>query len=81
VLLLDSEKLFEPTPQQHGLLALINGQVVDVLSRASAYQHLHPKLVKSYAMQIEQSEIPSLSKAHAFLTATLDCTASHYSRK
>jgi geranylgeranyl pyrophosphate synthase len=81
--LAEYEKAFEPTPQQHGLLAFINGQVVgfDVLSRASAYQQLHPKLVKSYAMeamQTEQSETPSISKAQAFLTATLDCTARHY---
>ncbi len=44
---------FPRTDGQHGLLASVNGRVVglDVVSRASAYTHLHDKLVKSYAME------------------------------
>ena len=39
--------------KQRGLLVLINGKAVgmDVLSRTSAYRTLHPKLLKSYALE------------------------------
>jgi hypothetical protein len=41
---------FPLVPGQHGLLVLVNGQVVglDWVSRGRAYEHLHAKLVKSY---------------------------------
>ncbi|OAD21782.1 cytoplasmic protein, partial [Candidatus Thiomargarita nelsonii] len=44
--LAEYEKAFEPQAKQHGLLVMINAQVVgfDILSRSSAYQQLHPKL-------------------------------------
>ncbi|MEN8215777.1 MAG: DUF6569 family protein [Pseudomonadota bacterium] len=83
--LAEYEKAFESQPQQHGLLVMLNGQVVgfDILSHASAYQQLHPKLVKSYAMDAvhqptEQSDKPSVKKAQAFLAAIGDCTVQHY---
>jgi hypothetical protein len=43
---------FEPQPEQKGLLVLVNGEAVglDIVSREDAYRRLHPKLVKSYAM-------------------------------
>ncbi len=81
--LAEYEKAFEYQPQQHGALVFINGKVVgfDILSRASAYQLLHSKLVKSYAMDAmhaEQCETPSISLAADFLAATINCTAEHY---
>lgn len=43
---------FKVQPNQKGLLVLIHGKVVgfDIVSRASAYSVLHPKLISSYAM-------------------------------
>jgi len=48
----DYLKAFECIEHQRGLLVIIGSAVVafDVLSRESAYKQLHPKLVKSYAM-------------------------------
>ncbi len=86
-LLADYEKTFESIPKQQGILVMINGEVVgfDILSRASAYQKLHSKLIKSYAMdamhqqtETEPHSTPSISKARAFLEATTDCTAQVY---
>lgn len=83
--LAEYEEAFEWQSQQHGLLVIINGQVVgfDILSRADAYKQLHAKLLKSYAIDamqqpIEQTETASVSKAQAFLAAITDCTAQHY---
>jgi len=83
--LAEYEKAFAPQPKQQGLLVLINAQVVgfDILSRSSAYQQLHPKLLKSYAVDAiqhssEPSDTPSLSTAQAFLAAIRDCTAQDY---
>ena len=85
-LLADYEETFESIPKQQGILVMINGEVVgfDILSRTSAYQKLHSKLVKSYAMdamhqqQTEPHSTPSINKARAFLEATTDCTAESY---
>ena len=43
---------FSHVPNQKGLLVLVNGKVMgfDLISRAAAYEVLHPKLVKSYVM-------------------------------
>jgi hypothetical protein len=83
--LADYEKTFEFIPKQQGILVMINGEVVgfDILSRASAYQKLHSKLIKSYAMdamhqQTKPHSTPSISKVRAFLEATADCTAETY---
>jgi hypothetical protein len=45
-------KAFKPQPGQKGLLVIVNGEAVglDIVSREDAYERLHPKLVKSYAM-------------------------------
>ena len=45
-------RAFTPSPNQKGLLVVINGEVTgfDVLSSDRAYQVLHPKFVKSYAL-------------------------------
>lgn len=46
-------KAFKCTTDQKGILVLLNGEVVglDLISRESAYKILHPKLVKSYALE------------------------------
>jgi len=48
----DYVKAFECQPGQRGLLVFVEGEVVgfDLLSRDAAYGLLHPKVVKSYAM-------------------------------
>jgi len=45
-------KTLTHNPQQQGLLVLINGKVagLDIIPNEKAYKVLHPKLVKSYAM-------------------------------
>jgi hypothetical protein len=44
--------VFSHVPAQKGLLIFVNGVVVgfDLISRAAAYEVLHPKLVKSYVI-------------------------------
>src|SRR5437667_5378692 len=43
----------KPLPNQKGLVVLVNGEVAgaDVVSSARAYQVLHSKFVRSYAME------------------------------
>jgi hypothetical protein len=59
---------FSHVPNQKGLLVFVNGAVVgfDLISRAAAYEVLHPKLVKSYVMDA------LLQKTNGRLKATLD---------
>lgn len=65
---------FEYVPHQKGLLTFVNGEVggLDFISLESAYKILHPKLVKSYAMdallqKTEKSNKQYLHQARAFL--------------
>jgi len=65
---------FKCLPGQQGLLSFIDGEVVgfDFLSLDSAYALLHPKLVKSYAMEAllqktPKTEKPRLEKGKEFL--------------
>ena len=65
---------FKCLPGQKGLLSFIDGEVVgfDFLSLDSAYALLHPKLVKSYAMEAllqktPRTEKPGLEKGKEFL--------------
>ncbi len=65
---------FKYLPHQKGLCVVINGETVgfDILSLENAYQALHPKLVKSYAMDAiledkEKSKISSSGKTRAFI--------------
>ena len=46
-------KAFTCIPRQRGLFTFMDGRVVgfDFVSFEKAYQTLHPKLVKSYAME------------------------------
>ena len=67
-------KAFEPVLEQKGILVMINGEVVgfDVVSLHSAYTVLHPKLVKSYAMDAilkkrKKSSKPSRDLAKSFI--------------
>ncbi len=71
---------FECVAHQQGSLVFTNGEAVglDVVPRQKAYQALHPKLVKSYAIDaLLQSqgrhEAPSLAKARAFLQEAQGC--------
>ena len=63
---------FSHVPNQKELLVFVNGKVVgfDLISRAAAYEVLHPKLVKSYVMDA------LLQKKNGRRTANLDdpCT-------
>lgn len=73
---------FKCIPHQRGSLVFINGQPagLDVISREAAYAALHPKLVRSYAIDaLVQSEdgfdAPSLAQATAFLDQARNCEA------
>jgi len=76
----DYLKAFECVDHQRGLLVIMGGAAIafDVLSRESAYKQLHPKLVKSYAMDAlleagKNSEKPSVDKASAFIKEACSC--------
>lgn len=55
---------FKCQPEQKGLLTIIDGEVVgfDFLSLDTAYALLHPKLVKSYAMEALLQKTPKTEK-------------------
>ncbi|OQY54527.1 MAG: hypothetical protein DRR08_31005 [Candidatus Parabeggiatoa sp. nov. 2] len=83
--LAEYQKAFESQPKQHGMLVFINGEIVgfDIVSRASAYQKLQPKLLKSYAidamfLQTEQTDTPSIDDAKAFLVLAKNGMAQLY---
>jgi len=66
----------KPLPDQKGLVVLVNGEVAgaDVLSSARAYQVLHSKFIRSYALEalIEQKPVdiePFGKKVGSFLEA------------
>ncbi len=70
---------------QRGLLVLINGRAagMDVLSRATAYKVLHPKLLKSYAMEAfltqgRKPPKPTMEKAREFLSRAANCEERKY---
>jgi hypothetical protein len=76
---------FPAVPDQKGLLAFIDGEVVgfDFISREAAYGILHPKLVKSYAMdailqKTELTETPDVDKAREFMSKTQKCKEKKY---
>jgi len=69
-----------PEPAPKGAMFFINGSIVglDCLSLDSAYALLHPKLMKSYAMEavLEQKKKPkdaSVGAAKAFLEGAATC--------
>lgn len=76
---------FAVEPQQQGSLIFINGKVVgvDIISRDTAYQTLHPQLIKSYAMDaLLQNEAqyakPDICRARTFLRATTQCKTQRF---
>ena len=67
----------KPLPDQKGLVVLVNGIVVgmDAVSSARAYQLLHPRFVRSYAMDALLEEKPAVTglpreKVQAFFEAS-----------
>jgi len=78
-------KAFVGQAQQRGLLVFINGKVIgfDLLSLESAYQALHSKLIKSYALDAllqrkKKSEAPSVQAAQTFLQEITSCEEKKY---
>jgi hypothetical protein len=78
-------KAFTLIPNQRGLLAMIDREVVgfDFVSLESAYKLLHAKLVKSYAMDAllhkeGSEERPPIEEAQGFLAQTLKCKEKKY---
>ena len=76
---------FECSRSQKGLLVFVNGEVagLDFVSRESAYQVLHSKLVRSYALQAlsddkQKKRKPSMKKAKAFLREISECSESKF---
>jgi hypothetical protein len=76
---------FAYVTRQRGSLVSINGQFVglDVISRETVYETLHPKLVKSYAMDAlvqkkERFDEPSAAKAKTFLQEMWGCKESRF---
>jgi hypothetical protein len=76
---------FPAVPGQKGLLAFIDGEVAgfDFVSSEAAYGLLHPKLVKSYAMdallqKTALTDPPDVSKAKTFIGKTLKCKENKY---
>lgn len=78
-------KAFKYVPHQKGLLIFINRKIVgfDFISLESAFKVLHPKLVKSYAMEAlvgkkEKSKKPDVKKAKAFVDELSACEEKKY---
>ncbi|MGD9347942.1 MAG: hypothetical protein PVH84_18915 [Candidatus Aminicenantes bacterium] len=81
----DYLKAFALVPDQKGLIAFIDGEVVgfDFVSRESAYTILHPKLLKSYAMdailqKTKLTETPDVTKAKQFIERAQKCKEKKY---
>jgi len=73
-------KAFQYVPHQKGILVMINGRAIglDVLSLEAVYEALHPKLVKSYAVDalLQQSrkvDNGSVEKAKTFVEEARQC--------
>lgn len=78
-------KSFAYMPHQKGLLVIINDEAagLDMVSLESVYKALHPKIVKSYAMEAllqkeEKSKEPTVEQAMAFLKAVAKCKEKKY---
>jgi hypothetical protein len=77
---------FECVSRQRGSLVFVNGEPVglDMVSREEAYAALHPKLVKSYALDAllqaqDEFDAPSVAKARTFLQEAQACRESQFS--
>lgn len=78
-------KAFTCVSHQRGLFTFIDEEVVgfDFLSLESAYTLLHPKLVKSYAMEAllqkkPRTKEPNTEKAKEFIEETMKCNEKKY---
>jgi hypothetical protein len=78
-------EVFRYQPHQKGILVFINGDIVglDLVPQESAQEKMHPKLIKSYAMNAlfgrERSEgNPCLEKAEAFVNTLRTLEEKHY---
>jgi hypothetical protein len=76
---------FQYVPDQKGIFVMMNGRAAgfDVLSKSHAYEVLHQKIVKSYAIdallrQAKITEIPSVDKARAFIEVATACDEKRY---
>lgn len=76
---------FSHVPDQKGLIVFVNGAVVgfDLISRAAAYEALHPKLVASYMMDALPQKTnggrkATLDDARAFVKETQSCSEKRY---
>jgi len=76
---------FQYVPHQKGIFVMVNGKVAgfDILSLSSAYEIIHPKLVKSYAMDAllqekENGEGASIDKAKSFIKEATECEEKKY---
>jgi len=76
---------FQYVPYQRGIFVMVNGIAVgfDILSLSSAYEIIHPKLVKSYAMDAllqknRKGEEPPVDKAKAFIGEAIQCEEKKY---
>lgn len=80
----DYLKAFTRMPGQKGLLTFIGGDVagMDFVSLDKAYTVLHPKLVKSFAIDAllmdKKDGSPSIDKAKAFVVQALKCKEKKY---
>ncbi len=71
---------FPYIPDQRGIFVLVNGIAVgfDILSLSSAYEIIHPKLVKSYAMDAllqkkKNGDGVSIDEAKSFIKEAAQC--------
>jgi hypothetical protein len=63
---------FKPVPNQVGLVAFISGVPAgaDIVSRSAAYAQLHPKLIRSYALEGLLESSPAFQPATGSPPAT-----------
>ena len=76
---------FSLVPNQKGLIIFVNGKVAgfDLISRAAAYEALHPKLVKSYVMDALLQKTngrrkATLDDARTFVKETQSCSETKF---
>jgi hypothetical protein len=76
---------FQFFPNQRGIFVMVNGEVAgfDILSLSQAYEKIHPKLVKSYAMDAllekkKSGDGASVDKAKSFIEETTQCDEKRY---
>jgi hypothetical protein len=83
----ESLNVLTVAPRQKGMIVIVNGEVagLDLLSSATAYEKLHPKLVRSYVLEgiLEDAKVtlsPEVAKEKAlsFLQTISDCEAHEF---